>query len=219
MSDNTKKLVAWLVVAVAIIVAGFLGVTYPIPAPPVITPQGIVERGSLQCDAGAGNCVTSKYGRDIVVYSDNSTTSKFSVDGATGDTTIAGNLAVSGSTVNGGIIGNNTAITGTLVVTGVATFKGFNINSSVSITPSESVPLTPTANLVTLTPAGAVGLALAACTTGQWTVLYNSVNASVVITDTGNGVLAGNQTLGQYDTLYLACIDSKWVQVSAISAN
>jgi len=219
MSDNTKKLVAWLVVAVAIIVAGFLGVTYPIPAPPVITPQGIVERGSLQCDAGAGNCVTSKYGRDIVVYSDNSTTSKFSVDGATGDTTIAGNLAVSGSTVNGGIIGNNTAITGTLVVTGVATFKGFNVNSSANITPTDGGTLTPTANLMTLTPAGALGTAMGACTTGQWTVLYNSINAAVVITDTGNGVLAGDQTLGQYDALWLACIGSKWTQLSAVSAN
>lgn len=108
---------------------------------------------------------------------------------------------------------------GAATVTGVATFVGHNIYSTASITPTDGGTLTPTAEIVTLTPAGAVGTALGACTTGQSTVLYNSVNAAVVITDTGNGLLAGNQTLGQYDALFLACIASKWVQVSAASAN
>jgi len=35
MTDQQKKYIAWLVVVVAILVAGFLGVTYPIPAPPL----------------------------------------------------------------------------------------------------------------------------------------------------------------------------------------
>jgi hypothetical protein len=72
---------------------------------------------------------------------------------------------------------------------------------------------------VTLTPEGALGADLGACTTGTITTLYNAVNASIVITDTGNGVLAGDQTLGQYDALGLVCIGSKWVQRSAVSAN
>jgi len=280
MNETNKKYIAWIIVVIAVLVAGFLGVTYPIPTPPVSTSQALAT-GGIKCHSvgPTGNCVEVWNGGDIRIYSNQGTTSKFSVDGATGDTTVAGNLAISGSTVNGGIIENNTAITGTLTVTGatslvgvatttaglavggnltvtgatalngglamdtnkftvadtsgnvstagtlavtgIATFSGFDVYSSASITPTESatVTFTPTAFLVTLTPAGAVGIALSACTSGQWTVLYNSVNANVVITDTGNGVLAGNQTLGQYDTLPLACFGSKWVQVGAVSAN
>jgi hypothetical protein len=73
--------------------------------------------------------------------------------------------------------------------------------------------------LVTLTPPGALGTALGSCTSGQKVILYNSVSANVVITDTGNGVLAGNQTLGQYDALPLACFGATWVQVGPVSAN
>jgi hypothetical protein len=113
----------------------------------------------------------------------------------------------------------NTSIAGTLVVTGNATFNGVIVRNSASITPTNGGTLTPTADIVTLTPAGALGTDMGACTTGSSTMLYNSVNANVVITDTGNGVLAGNQTLGQYDTLRLVCIDSKWVQIGAVSAN
>ena len=102
---------------------------------------------------------------------------------------------------------------------GVLTLTANVIHSTTSITPTNGGILTPTAKLVTLTPAGALGVELGACTTGNETILYNSVNANVVITDTGNGILAGNQTLGQYDALMLACFASKWVQVSAVSAN
>ena len=129
--------------------------------------------------------------------------------------TFAGTQATTGaSTFNGAVTANST-----MAVVGNMTLSGFTIYSRVSITPTGGVPFTPTAEMVTLTPDAAIGLELAACTTGTATTLYNSVNASVVITDTGNGVLAGNQTLGQYDALRLACFGAKWVQISAVSAN
>lgn len=111
------------------------------------------------------------------------------------------------------------SVTGRLTVTSAAVLSGMNLYGSASITPTDGGTLTPTAEIVTLTPAGALGTDLGVCTSGQSTILYNSVNASVVITDTGNGILAGNQTLGQYDALRLVCISTKWVQVSAVSAN
>lgn len=110
-------------------------------------------------------------------------------------------------------------IAGTAALQGVVTFSVNPIVSSESITPTDGGTLTPTKQVVTLTPAGAVGVDLGACTTGQATILYNSINANVVITDTGNGVLAGNQTLGQYDALPLVCVGAKWVQTGPASAN
>lgn len=106
-----------------------------------------------------------------------------------------------------------------LSVTGAATFSTSPIFSTESITPTNGGTITPTASLVTLTPAGAVGVDLGICTTGMVAVLYNSVNANVVITDTGNFIGAGNQTLGQFDALPLACLASKWVQTGPVSAN
>lgn len=99
------------------------------------------------------------------------------------------------------------------------TFSGSLVEATESITPTNGGTITPTKVLVTLTPAGALGTALGACTTGQRMVLYNSVNANVVVSDTGNALLAGDQTLGQYDALPLSCFSSKWVQTGPVSAN
>jgi hypothetical protein len=106
-----------------------------------------------------------------------------------------------------------------LVVTGTTTLGANIIHSSSTLIPTDGCTITPTAKLQSLTPAGNVGCAMGACTSGMETILYNTANYNVVITDTGNGILAGNQTLGQYDALMLMCISSKWVQVSAASAN
>lgn len=93
------------------------------------------------------------------------------------------------------------------------------ILSSESITPTDGGTITPTKSLVTLTPAGAVGISLGPCTTGQQFTFYDSMNFAVVITDTGNFVGAGNQTLGQYDTLSTVCLGAKHVQIGAVSSN
>ena len=151
MNDHTKKYLGWLLVVVAILVAGYLGVNYPVPAPPlVVTPPPVVfEPQAVQ------------------------------------------NYAV----------------------------KGFLIEGTASYTPTSATVYTPTTGIVNLTPGEAVGLQLGGCTNGASLLLYNSINASVVVTDSASAVLAGDQTLGQYDALGLVCISAKWVQVSALSAN
>lgn len=155
-------------------------------------------------------------------------TSAFTVANTSGNTAIAGTLSVGGgygstgcSVSAAGVLQCNGAATidGALAVGGNMTMSGFTIHSQGVITPTDGATITPNAEIVTLVPGGAVGVGLAACTTGTSTILYNSVNAAVVITDTGNAVLAGDQTLGQYDALGLVCVGTKWVQTSAVSAN
>ncbi len=211
LTDEQKKqligiaLTAFVVLIVQ--VAGVLGIDVLVPRLLTTPPADENDSGEIavmsagaagyQCGPGAGACLIAKYGRGISVYSDNGSTSKFSVAGASG----------------------NTVIAGTLAVTGAASFSANPLFPSESITPTNGGTITPSKALVTLTPAGPVGVDLGPCTTGQHTVLYNSINANVVITDTGNGILAGSQTLGQYDALPLVCIASKWVQTGAVSAN
>jgi hypothetical protein len=187
--------------------------------------SGAVTAGSLAVGGGYGStgCTLSTAG---VLQCNGAATTDGALTAAS--TVIGGGFGSTGCTLStAGVLQCDGAATigGALVVTGTQLFVGQTtestniIHSSASITPTDGGILTPTAKLVTLTPAGAVGVEMGACTTGMETVLYNSIASNVVITDTGNGVLAGNQTLGQYDALMLACIGTKWVQVSAISAN
>ena len=151
MNDQTKKYLGWLLVVVAILIAGYLGVSYPIPAPPlVVTPPPVVVEPQA---------VT--------------------------------NYAV----------------------------RGFFLDATTSYTPTTGTMYTPTTGIVNFTPAGDLNITLGTCTNGARTVLYNSLNQTVTISDTGNAVLATDVGLGQYDALGLACISTKWVQVSAASAN
>lgn len=93
------------------------------------------------------------------------------------------------------------------------------IVSSESITPTNNGTITPTARIVSLTPASAVTITLGTCVTNTVMTIYDAVNQAVIITDTGNFVAAGNQTLGQYDTLPAVCIGGVWVQDGPVSAN
>lgn len=173
---------------------------------------------------GRGLVFPSEF-QDVRVTGDAEFDKTIDVDGAAtlnSSLAVGGGYGSTGCTLSAaGVLQCNGAATidGAATVTGNATFSAFIVRSSASITPTDGGTLTPTAEIMTLTPAGALGTALGACTTGYSTILYNSVNANVVITDTGNFIGAGNATLGQYDALRLICIDSKWVQVSAVSAN
>jgi len=106
MNETNKKYLAWIIVVIAVLLAGFLGVTYPIPAPPssVAGSQALMT-GGIKCHSigPSGNCVEVWNGGDIRIYSNQGTTSKFSVDGATGDTTVAGNLAIGAASFTGPI--------------------------------------------------------------------------------------------------------------------
>lgn len=62
------------------------------------TPRALVNRGALLCATEAGNCVESWNGSDIIVYSDVGSTQTFLLDGATGNATVGGALAVVGAT-------------------------------------------------------------------------------------------------------------------------
>jgi len=158
----------------------------------IVQPQGVTNFQQLSLKASTTTPILKLYqsgAGDLVVFYDNTTPIFQVTDG------------------------------GAVYITGTVTLSANPILPSESITPTANGVITPTDVLVTLTPASAVTITLGACTTGQQTFLYNSVDANVVITDTGNGVLAGNQTLTQYDVLPLVCFGAKWVQITAVSQN
>lgn len=70
-----------------------------------------INHNGIICDGGESNCVESWYGGSIRVYSDAGTTQKFAVVGSNGNTSIGGDLTVTGViTTNGGYVGNITPV-------------------------------------------------------------------------------------------------------------
>ena len=69
MSDKTKQYIAWCIIAVAIVAAGFLGARYPIPEPPPDMADIYVRLQSLETAAPVNFSATSAAGRVISTYS------------------------------------------------------------------------------------------------------------------------------------------------------
>jgi len=77
--------------------------------------------------------------------------------------------------------------------------------------------ITDTWTYLPVTAAGAIGTSGIASTTsvaGDILILTNVGTNAIVITDTGNTVLGGNATLGQFDTLSLVFDGVRWVQLA-----
>jgi len=145
-------------------------------------------RTAILCDAGETNCVEAWEGASITLYSDQGTTQKWAVNGA------SGNMTVGGATTLAAALNKITA--------------------SSTITATDGNPITATATINTLTAAGEVTPTLAIPLAGVYACFYNTSANAILIQDTGNQVLAGNATLGQYDTL---CIWSDGTRVIEIS--
>lgn len=77
--------------------------------------------------------------------------------------------------------------------------------------------ITDTWTYIPVTAAGAIGTSGIASTTsvaGDILIVTNVGTNARVITDTGNTVLSGNITLGQFDTLGLVFDGQRWVQIA-----
>lgn len=125
-----------------------------------------------------------------------------------------GTLAVDGaSTLTGAVsAGSTLAVTGASTLTGaVTTVAGLTVGTSIShgaqsaVTVTNGGTIAVTDDIVPLTAGGNVGTStITGCSTAnKITVLRNTANVTITITDTSTIMLEGNAALGQYDTLVL----------------
>lgn len=128
-----------------------------------------------------------------------------------------------GLTVTGATTLADTTVTGTAALTGnltqadgnVTVADDLNVAAQTAISVTMNAIITPTGTYQPLESAGTVNTAsVAAGTAGDLLVLVNTVNTSIVLTDTGTLKLGGNRTLGQYDTLTLWSDGTNWVELS-----
>ena len=138
----------------------------------------------------------------------------------TGAVTTAGDVVVGDDlTVSDGLaVTGDQSLTGALGVTGNTTLAGelkFTAPNVITVTANSTIA-TAGYTSIKLAAAGTVGTAtITGCSTaGKVTILRNTTNQTITITDTSTIMLAGNAALGQYDTLTLLGDGTNCLQIS-----
>ncbi len=130
--------------------------------------------------------------------------------------TVNGNATVTGTTETASLnVTGNGDVTGNFEVTDhLLTQAEFYMIPPATLTVTDGGTINPTGAVVELTAAGAVGAQMDAASDGEFVILINTVNQTITITDTGSAKLAGDVSLGQYDTLTLIGQGVLWHEVS-----
>lgn len=215
MKKNLRILFSLLIVAMLVSCSVF-----------EVEPRGVRERISIDASEDAYLYNSA----DLYVYSDAHATQKYHVDGATGNTTIAGTLTATGATVlNGGLTmdtnkftvadtSGNTVIGGTLSVADKITLSGETVFASSEITPANGSTLTISATYYKVNSSAAVTITLGTtgATAGQIVIFYGDDNNTVKFADTNLLSSDGNAIdLGQYDIVMLVYTSaSKWALIA-----
>lgn len=134
MNDTQKRYTKWLLAVVLVVVLGYLGYSYPLPAEPDAEAKA-VERVGILCATESGNCVESWNGSDMVGYSDGGSTQTWAIDGATGDLDSEGDLDFAGDLEIGGVQ--------------TVDFNEFGTDTIVSTTTTNLVEIFDTTNVMT----------------------------------------------------------------------
>jgi hypothetical protein len=134
------------------------------------------------------------------------------------DATVGDDLTVTGDAAVGGTFAatGNASFAGTVAVNG----SDLAVAAQLAIVPQTAISLTnggiitPTGTVQEITSSGNVTVTLASPGSGDILVLVNTANVSIVIEDTTGQTLAGNVTLGQWDTLTLLGRGTAWIELS-----
>lgn len=133
-----------------------------------------------------------------------------------GTFTASGGIDAAGTTVDSLIVSGNGDVTGNFEVTDhLLTQAELYMIPPDALTVTDGGTITPTAAVMELTAAGAVGAELIAAGDGQLLILINTSANNIVISDTATIESTGDITLGQYDTLTLMGVGVKWYQLAA----
>lgn len=128
------------------------------------------------------------------------------------DATIGGTLGVTGASTFGSGL---TVSDGNAVI---ADFAQLTAQTAISVT--DGGVITPSGSYQPLESGGAVTATLSSgCTAGRQVILVNTVNQTIIISETATSALSGNASLGQYDALALLCDGTRWVQTAPESDN
>jgi fibronectin-binding autotransporter adhesin len=160
--------------------------------------------------------VTGWNGSSIALYSDAGATAKFTVAGATGNTAVGGTLTVTGASTFTG----DTTVGGALDVSGLATLADLQVSNGVTIAAQTALTVTNgdaftvTGTYQPIVAAEAVTPTLTGGDAGQIVVLTNVGTDVITIADDGTTMLSADWAGGQYDTLTLISDGTNWLELA-----
>jgi hypothetical protein len=156
---------------------------------PTLLASGLLqERNGVLCTAVPyANCIEIWNGFDIIVYSNEASTQKFLMDGATGTVDSEGDVILAGTLATEET--DNTT-TGTQTITPTKTYYHFSPTAVTTVT-----------------------IATSSAAEGDLLILHNLVTTSTVIVDTTATAGGGNITLGKDDPAGFIYGDGVWVEI------
>ena len=89
----------------------------------------------------------------------------------------------------------------------------FTIDDQTTLTVTDTDAIDPYGTFQPLTAVGTSTCSITIGSGGDFLYLVNTSAQSIIITDQTTVALAGNCTLGQYDSLYLICDGTRWVEL------
>lgn len=229
MTDTQSKWLAWVIVAVAVLVVGYMGVKYPLPEPPAddIVVLGVSHLSGPLAITGEGSAAAPAlyFGTDddTGVYH----SAANNLDFATGGT-LRANLSSAGlnmqslPALNLGAAGTDFGTDGALTLAKTLTISDgdavvaddLRITAQTSITVTNGAAFTPTGTYQNITAAGEVTSTVTIATDGDLLVLINTSAQTINIADTGTTKLSAAWAAGQYDALILWCDGTNWIEIS-----
>ncbi len=109
----------------------------------------------------------------------------------------------------------NTTVGGTFAVTGdTSLVADLNLPPQTALTITDGGVITPTGAMQRLTSAGNATATLAAPTSGQILILFNSAATVITIEDTTGQAFSSNVALGQWDTVTLMGYGNSWYELA-----
>ena len=89
----------------------------------------------------------------------------------------------------------------------------FTVDDQATLTVTDTDAINPTGSYQPLTSVGTATCTLTIGSAGDFLYLVNVGSNSIVITDQTTIALAGNYTMGQYDSLFVICDGTRWTEI------
>jgi len=214
--SNRRFLASAVAVAVVLVLALFVALA---PTAPVAAQNTACFRpvGGASFECADGGSFVVQDGAQLIVESGGTLVMDGYVTSAVTDLVVAETATFTGDVgmIDDLVIGGDVDVTGNVEVTDhLLTQAELYLIPPAALTVTDGGTIVPTAAVMELSSAGAVGAEMAAAGDGQFLILINTVNQTITISETTSARMAGDFAMGQYDTITFIGQGVTWHEVA-----